>query len=466
MALLEPEVRRGAGPVLHDGTAFDDLVDREHYEVSMRVLSDPEVYQHELEHLFAKMWNLVGHESEIPESGDYVMRYIGEDPIIVTRDGKGEIHAMLNVCTHRGMMVCRAEGGKGTQFKCPYHGWTFSNTGRFLGSPIAKEQMHGNVRSKEELGLKKARVDSYAGMIFATFNEDGPTLKDWLGEISWYLDLMFDRTPEGLEVLGPPQRFMINANWKCPGEQHAGDGFHTLTLHHSLSELQAMAGGDDNPTAQLGLNVSANGHGLRCIDSSDPYIVDLKGKVWPGMDPMERMMIVPPPGMTPDMVPALKERFSEAELRVLAECAPQVGGLFPNIGAFSFPFPTGDGMSAIIALHVFVPKGPEKFEFFNWFLVEKEAPQEVKELMRRAATLAFGISGFVETDDADTWPQMTEASRGVMGSRQKIRYQALLGENKPDDWPGGGHVYEGFGKDDNQWNWWQRYFELMTEGIS
>jgi phenylpropionate dioxygenase-like ring-hydroxylating dioxygenase large terminal subunit len=463
MALLDPEVRRGAGPVLRDGTPFSDLIDYEHNEVSMRVLSDPEVYRHELEHLFAKTWNLLGHESEIADPGDYVMRYIGEDAVIMTRDSKGEINVLLNVCSHRGMMVCRAEGGKGTQFKCPYHGWTFSNTGRFLGSPIAKEQMHGDMRTKEELGLKKARVDVYAGMVFATWNEEGPTLKEWLGDIAWYLDLMFDRTPDGLEVIGAPQRFMINANWKCPGEQHAGDGFHTLTLHHSLSELQAMAGGDDNPTAQLGLNVSANGHGLRCIDSREPFIVELKDKVHAGMTPMERLNVVPPPGMTPEQVPALTERFSEAELRVLAECAPQVGGMFPNIGLFAFPFPTAEGMSAIIAMHAFVPKGPDKFEFFNWFLCEKTASEEMRASMRRAATLAFGISGFVETDDADTWPQMTQSAQGVMGATQKLRYQALIGDNKPDDWPGGGHVYEGFGKDDNQWNWWTRYFELMTQ---
>jgi phenylpropionate dioxygenase-like ring-hydroxylating dioxygenase large terminal subunit len=470
MALLEPEVRRGAGPVLRDGTAIDDLIDREHYEVSLRVLSDPELYQYELEHLFGKMWNLVGHESEIPESGDYVMRYVGEDPIIVTRDAKGEIHGLLNVCTHRGMMVCRAEGGKGTQFKCPYHGWTFSNTGRFLGSPIAKEQMHGDVRSKEELGLKKARVDTYAGMIFATFNEEGPSLKEWLGEISWYLDLMFDRTPEGLEVLGPPQRFMINANWKCPGEQHAGDGFHTLTLHHSLAELQAMAGDEDNPTAQLGLNVSANGHGLRCIDIREPSIVALKDKVQKDMDPMERMMIAPPPGLTPAQVPNLKDRFSDAEIRVLAEYPPQAGGLFPNIGTFAFPFPTAEGMSAVIALHVFVPRGPDKFEFFNWYLTEKSAPQELKDSMRRASTLAFGISGFIETDDADTWPQMTAASRGTMGRQQTIKYGALCGEDQPltgywdeeGPFPGGGHLYPGFTKDDAQWQWWLRWRDFMT----
>ncbi len=153
-------------------------------------------------------------------------------------------------------------------------------------------------------------------------------------------------------------------------------------------------------------------------------------------------------------------------LRVLAEFPPSVGGLFPNVGTFSMGFPLGEQMSGFIAWHAFVPKGPGKFEFFNWFFVEKSASEEERELLRRTSTLAFGISGFIETDDADTWPQMTQAAQGVMGAKQKLRYQALVGENKPDDWPGGGHVYDGFGKDDNQWNWWVRYAEYMRGEVS
>ncbi len=101
----------------------------------------------------------------------------------------------------------------------------------------------------------------------------------------------------------------------------------------------------------------------------------------------------------------------------------------------------------------------------NWYLVEKSASEEMREKMGRAATLGFGISGFIETDDADTFPQMTETSKGVIGSQVPMRYHARTGEGPtPADFPGPGRVYPGFSKDDTQWNWWQRYFELMTEG--
>lgn len=431
----------------------------------MRVLTDPDVYRLELERVFAKTWNFIGHVSEIPNANDYVMRYIGEDPVIVTRHASGEINVLLNVCSHRGMVICRADQGKAAHFRCPYHGWTFSNNGTFLGAPIAKEKMHGDIRTREELGLRKARVATYAGLIFATWEDEAPSLEEFLGDMRWYMDLMFDRTTEGLTVLGPPQRFMINTNWKCPGEQHGGDGFHALTLHESLAELQTMSGGDDTPTAQLGVNISANGHGLRCIDQREPYIPFYKNKVTKVMDPMARLRAMPPPGLTAKQVEQLPRRFDAGQLKTLAEVPPQAGGLFPNVGMFSFHFPTATGVSAVICLHSFVPKGPEKIEFFNWFLAEKAATAEERAEISRCSNLSFGISGFIETDDAETWPHMTEAARGVIGRQQKLRYQALVGENRPADWSGGGKVFAGFAKDDSQWEWWQHYFDVMCGKI-
>jgi hypothetical protein len=69
----------------------------------------------------------------------------------------------------------------------------------------------------------------------------------------------------------------------------------------------------------------------------------------------------------------------------------------------------------------------------------------------------------IEQDDADTWPQIFRNSIGPMGRRVTLKYQALAGENKPDDWPGPGLVYEGFTKDDTQWNWWLNYYRLMSQ---
>src|SRR5438445_617655 len=121
---LDQDLDTLTSPILSDGTPVSKLIDLDRHEVSMRVLSDPEVYDIELKQLFARAWQIVAHESEVPRVNDYVTRYIGEDPVVVVRDRTNKVNVLLNVCTHRGMKVCRGDAGNDKQFKCPYHGWT------------------------------------------------------------------------------------------------------------------------------------------------------------------------------------------------------------------------------------------------------------------------------------------------------------------------------------------------------
>ena len=153
------------GRVLSDGTAIADLVDLDMREVQLRTLSDREIYDIEQQKIFGKVWLLLGHESEIPNAGDFVQRHMGDDSVIVARDRKGEIHVSLNVCPHRGMKITTHESGNTSVHTCIYHGWAFKPDGQFLGSPVADQCMHGKMRGKEELGLQKARVALYGGLI-------------------------------------------------------------------------------------------------------------------------------------------------------------------------------------------------------------------------------------------------------------------------------------------------------------
>ncbi|MFK4985568.1 Rieske 2Fe-2S domain-containing protein, partial [Klebsiella pneumoniae] len=88
---------------------------------------DAEIFARERKNLFSRAWLFVGHESEIPQAGDYVVRRILDDSFIIVRDEKGEIRAHFNMCLHRGMQVCRAEMGNASHFRCPYHGWSYRN---------------------------------------------------------------------------------------------------------------------------------------------------------------------------------------------------------------------------------------------------------------------------------------------------------------------------------------------------
>jgi nitrite reductase/ring-hydroxylating ferredoxin subunit len=361
--------------VLSDGTPLRELIDLDRREVSLRVVADPEVFELELSRLFTRAWTIIGHESEVPRPGDYVTRTIGCDPVVIVRQPDGEIGVFLNVCTHRGMQVCRAEVGNATKFRCAYHGWVFGPDGKFQAAPFEKE-MYGDILDKSSLGLQRARAEQYAGIIFATWDPHAEPLSQFLGDYTWYLDAVFRRTRDGLEVAGAPHRFVIRSNWKAAAEQFGGaDGYHGLTLHRSMYELQAGVQRDLTTLAsRVGVDISTpQGHGLRCLPN--PL---LAGRDLTGLSTEQlREAAVPQPilGGPPwptELVSELSTHLSDSQLRMLASCPPNVGGLFPN-GAF---------LGSVV--HAFVPLTPTTFELTNWVLVEKGASEDYKEQIRRS----------------------------------------------------------------------------------
>jgi phenylpropionate dioxygenase-like ring-hydroxylating dioxygenase large terminal subunit len=449
---------------LSDGVRVEDLINVQTREVQLRVLADRELYDMEMERLFGRTWLLLGHESEIPNAGDFMVRDMGADQVIVTRTRDGEVHVMLNVCPHRGMRVCMTEMGNTPIHKCIYHGWAFRPNGDFIGAPVEKEKMHGDIIPKSELGLKKARVSLYGGLVFATWNIDGPSFDDFLGDMKWYYDMLFCRTDRGMEVLGPPQRFTINANWKAAGEQSAADGYHTITLHQWLGEFAKFNEGDI-AASMYGVEVSSlQGHAMRCQPVANKFKQAAKGFADGTLTLEQKLELLPPPGVTKEMLPQLKRHLTPEQLALLVDQPPQVGGMFPNIlvGFIYAPQPNGE-ILGLMTLHAYVPKGPDKLEFVNWLFVEKDAPEELKERTRKASIAMFGTSGMVEQDDSDTWPHQSRSARGPMGRQMTLKYQAICTNPPPANWPGPAFAYDGFTKDDTQWNWWLKYREMMTK---
>mgnify|MGYP000527762201 CR=1 FL=1 len=281
--------------------------------------------------------------------------------------------------------------------------------------------------------------------------------------------MLYTRSNGGLVVAGPPQRFVIRGNWKAACEQSAADGFHTLTLHRWLGEVgnyteEKEDGSKDSDLAKemFGAEISSpHGHALRCIDLARK-IKKLTGQDASELSVDEILRVLPPPGMTDEMVDELKENLSSEQLEVMAWMPPQVGGMFPNI-LFEFLYlPQADGsVVGALALHVYTPKGPDKLEFANWIFVEKDTPPELRERMIKQSVQLLGTSGMVEQDDADTWSQMTLAARGAQAQKQTMKYQAMYESGAPEGWPGPGIVNEGFTKDDTQWHWWKYWYELM-----
>jgi phenylpropionate dioxygenase-like ring-hydroxylating dioxygenase large terminal subunit len=207
--------------------------------------TDPNLFQLELERIWYRGWVFVGHESEVAEPNDYVVKSIGPQPIIMSRDGEGQIHLLLNRCAHRGNLVCDAPKGNSGGFRCPYHGWTYANDGRLIGYPFNSGYGGRGMAKKQNLGLGRVpRVDSYRGFVFGSFAEEGPSLQEHLGAAAECIDRLCDLSPEGeIELNAGWLHHKVKANWKMLLENET-DGYHPQFVHSSIFEVAKSGIGD------------------------------------------------------------------------------------------------------------------------------------------------------------------------------------------------------------------------------
>ena len=156
------------------------LIDPEGGLIDRRIFADREVYDLERASVRALL-ALSRPECEIPHPGDFVTRYMGEEPVILCRDLHGKLRAHLNLCRHRGNRVCRADRGNTKLFTCSYHGWSYTGDGHLALVPMV-DAFGGLDRANWGL-IPVAQIDSYKGLIFATFDPSAPRLADYLGDM-------------------------------------------------------------------------------------------------------------------------------------------------------------------------------------------------------------------------------------------------------------------------------------------
>jgi len=138
---------------------------------------DPELFELEQEHFFANTWAYVGHDSQIPQPGDYLAVDIAGRPLIAVRHVDGDVNVLMNRCAHKGSrLVSQPSGNTGTFFRCPYHAWSYKTDGSLLAIPLKSgyegTQLHACDSAKGLTTIKNVR--RYRGFIFAKLNDVGP----------------------------------------------------------------------------------------------------------------------------------------------------------------------------------------------------------------------------------------------------------------------------------------------------
>lgn len=395
-----------------------------------RVYNDREIHELEMRRIFMRCWVYIGHETEIPNPGDYASRTIGEDPFIFVRGEDGKIRVLFNGCTHRGGQVCLGEMGNTRQFICPLHGWSFKTDGSLEGVP-SRSEGYRKLDFKKWGLIPAPHVANYHGLVFANLDPDAMPFEQYLGKFKWYLDTQILLTKNGMEVLGEPHRWVVNCNWKSGAENFTGDSSHTPMTHRSVLSLQVV-----NPATA---NAPGKKHGMHVHDL-DGHAISLR-------------MLEPGNTVFWDYPEEVTRHFgthhvSSEQLEFARRAVLHDATLFPNFSFIHIGLSDSEDRppAGFLTIRVWQPAGPSKTEIWSWILAPKEASPEYKRRAYQVGMSSFSPSGSFEQDDVVLWPMIarTGGTRFADKIGMKYNFQMGLGDmgvTPPmKDFPGPGEV--------------------------
>src|ERR687898_245758 len=191
--------------------------------------SDPAVLRLERERIFRRVWQYAGRADQVAEPGAFFTCDLGGIPIVVVRDKEGGLRAFLNVCRHRGSLVCEGEGRRET-LQCPYHAWTYGLDGSLRAAPRSDE-----TDPRDELGLVPLRVGTWGPFVFVNPSDEGGSLEETLGELR-------DHVPfDGLEFHHRVE-YELESNWKVACENYL-ECYHCAVAHPGFSAVVDVSPG-------------------------------------------------------------------------------------------------------------------------------------------------------------------------------------------------------------------------------
>ena len=381
---------------------YAELVREDRVHTSL--YTDPAIFEAEIERIFNTTWVWVAHDSELPNKNDWITTFVGRQPVIVNRDKAGVVRVMLNRCRHRGATICEAKKGNAPGFVCPYHAWTYGTDGSLKGLPMPKGYKDFD---KSDYALVNLRVESYRGLIFATFNEDAPPLEEFLGRARPWIDL-FLKQGGGypVKVMGE-HKFTFPGNWKIQLE-NTTDAYHFPIVHKSfLSSL-------DGDTSELFSFMDAGGY-VEDLGNGHSVMVMI-----PELIDLDKNLDEPVPERFAELAEELREEYSEEEVRRIVRAVTGSGfnvNLFPNL-ACSMAF-----------FRVLRPLSVDETEIRHIAIGMDGGPAAANRARLRLHEHFQGPMGFGTPDDAEAWERV---QRGSQAGEDAVWIMLNRGDDKTE----------------------------------
>jgi anthranilate 1,2-dioxygenase large subunit len=363
--------------------------EREDYSRVPYVLyHDAGIFEQERDKIFGgKTWSYLALDAELPNPGDFKTTYMGDIPILVSRDRGGTVHAFVNRCAHRGALVRREARGNAKNHTCIYHRWCFALDGQLTGVPFRNGvNGRGGLSADFKLadhGLTRLRVATFKGIIFGTLAADSETLEDYLGpEICEQIARIFQKP---VKVLGY-QRQRMNGNWKLYVE-NSRDNYHASLLHAFLTAF-----GMGRATQKGGQTMDARHRHTFTYDHADSDSDAAVKEAYASA--------------TPD---AFKLKLRDASfLKMRPERNDTVRGMIINVFPCSIFTQSGNAM----AIRQIRPKSPGVLELLFTLVGYEDDDEDMTERRLLAANMS-GPAGYVAMEDGEAVEIVAAATRSA-----------------------------------------------------
>ncbi len=359
------------------------------------IYTDPELFERELQTFhYGPAWSYVGLECEVPSSGSFKRSWVGRRSVIMVRDETGAIQVLENRCAHRGSMLCWKNKGKESSFTCPYHHWNYDLRGNLLGLPFLRGAMGkgGMPRDfdKQKHGLRRLRVETRNGVVWATYDEAAPTLETFLGpEIMKLVDRSFPGRQ--LRLLGY-NRQLLPCNWKFYFE-NSRDPYHATLLHSFFTTFGLLR--TDTPFKAV--PTEGGRHGIM----ASTYSRDTASKQ----------------NEVTKQLASLKSDFRLNDMEVVTPVDEFGDSSMINLSVFPSVFFQQHGNS--LAIRHIIPKDVSSTEL-SWTFFGYADDDDAMHRRRMKQANLLGPAGHVAVDDSEVLALMQPVAAGFPDSTQVI----------------------------------------------